>query len=340
MFVKYRPIRPSDLPECVDCVPNASTIGGEERKALLTFWLELLGRGSASGAVMEDASGGGSILWFSLKVFIGSGYATHLKTEAAPFVDREVMRSWVKGDCPCLSEPEIRRANSTTGVTILMLAAGSPSRYDTADELRSLSDRVVDFARYCSGGYRCNELLQEFHDDDACAWASGAGFRLRTDYPRHYTAGDPTDGRRRARLYGVTAAEAAASAGTLVSTIFSYEEPRFFFRPNEQDLLLEALVGETDEALAESLGIALVTVRKRWESIYEKVESRRPEILVDGKAVDRSRGTEKKRRLLGYLRQHPEELRPCEPEGVTLPNGQISLRLGPKAPEAAGATSQ
>jgi len=334
MFVKYRPVRLNDLPECVECIRDVFGYRSErELVDLVDFWRELLSTGAACGAVMEDADEG--IVWFSLKVFVDDDYAQFLKAEAPPFVAREVLRSWLKGASPCLSAREIRWANSTSGVNILVMNAGAPERMRSTAQMRKLADRVVDFSRYCADGYRCNELLQEFYDDFTCAWATGAGFRLRSDYSRHVA-----DSAVRPRLYGVTAAEAAESAGTLVSTIFNYQPPLFFFRPNEQELLIEALVGETDETLAMSLGVALVTVRKRWDAIYERVADVLPDMLQPSKSTDgTARGTEKKRLLLNYLRQHPEELRPCEDvadgavfgyrRGGAKPE-TLRLRLGPR----------
>ena len=75
---------------------------------------------------------------------------------------------------------------------------------------------------------------------------------------------------------------------------------------------MEALLGETDQALATSLGVAAVTVRKRWDSIYSRVAEVAPELLsraAGGKGTPRV--AEKKRLLLSYLRQHLEELRPA-----------------------------
>ena len=336
MFVKYRPVRLKDLVECVECVRSTFGYRSEQELAdLVDFWRELLSTGAACGAVMEDAGEG--IVWFSLKVFVEDAYVQFLKTEAAPFVGREVLRSWLKGSSPCLGAREIRRANSTTGVNILVLCAGAPERMRSATQMRGLADLVVDFSRYCGAGYRCKELLQEFYDDFTCAWATGAGFRLRSDYARSELGCDDVV---HPKLYGVTAAEAAESAGTLVSTIFKYEPPRFFFRPNEQELLIEALVGETDEMLAMSLGVAVVTVRKRWDAIYDRVADVLPDMLQSPKSTDgAARGTEKKRQLLSYLRQHPEELRPCENlagsstfafKNSPLTAEALRWRLGPK----------
>jgi hypothetical protein len=236
-----------------------------------------------------------------------------------------------------MTAPQIQRANSTGGVNILVMNSGASQRIMTGDKLTMLAERVVDFSWYFSSGYRCKELFEEFYDDFTCQWAQNAGFRLRTAYSRYYEC--HSEERRpegqQPYLYSVTAAEAHESAGTLASLIFRWQPPRFYFRPIEQELLLEALLGETDEELARSLGVAMVTVRKRWDSIYDRVADVNPELLTpsEGSADATCRSHEKKRRLLSYLRQHVEELRPLLPPSslqipASFPNPAASKMSG------------
>jgi len=61
------------------------------------------------------------------------------------------------------------------------------------------------------------------------------------------------------------------------------------------------------------LAISLSTVKKAWISIYHRVEHHLPDLMADPLRSDTppsGRGKEKRRRLLAYLRDHPEELRP------------------------------
>lgn len=318
MFLKYRTVRLQDLPECLSCVRDSFVYSDEAKGELLALWKELLSSGMANAAVMEDqfAPEGQKIVWFCGKVFISDEYAHFLKVEAAPFVGTQVLGAWRKGRLPLLTQAEIRRANSGDGVNILVLNSGAPARMLEGDNLTVLADRVVDFSWYFSSGYKCKEMLEEFYDDFTWRWAENSGFRLRTDYGRYYEthqderpAVDQTP-----RLYGVNARESQAMPGSLASLIFRYNTPKFRFRAGEQELLNEALLGETDDDLARSLGVASVTVRKRWDSIYARVSEVAPQLLPDSSqaGVEHGRSTEKKRRLLSYLRQHLEELRPHE----------------------------
>ena len=337
MFVKFRPARLRDLSECLGCLRDGFAYDACARAALAEMWGEMLESGAASGAVMEDvgAPAGRRIVFFCFKVFVGDEYARYLKTEAAPLVGAGVLTAWLKGMSPCLTLPEVRRANSGAGVNILVLNSGLAPRDWTSGDLRYLVDRVGEFSCYFTSGYRCKELLEEFYTDFEYQWALGAGFRERTRYGKFLDRRDlpAWDGREWAPvLYGVTAAEAEASAGTLASMMFGYQEPKFFFRRSEQELLVEALLGETDEALAQSLGVAPVTVRKRWDRIYERVAGVAPELLSRGMLGEAGpRVAEKKRLLLSYLRQHLEELRPVEMVGKASVSGEFRLSPGRRA---------
>jgi hypothetical protein len=314
MFLKYRPVRRADLAECQSCIRDGFAYDDHARANLIELWTELLARGAANAAVIEDigAPEGRRIVWFSFKVFITEEYARFLKTEAAPLVGRQVLGSWLKDDLPVLGAAEVRRANSHDGLTMLILNSGAPDWIVAGGKLPAICDKVLEFTCYCCGGYRYNEMLGEFYDDYTCAWAEGAGMRLRTEYAGHHAVRS-FDGRR-PRLFGVTAREAAARAGTIASALFQYQAPRIYFSPPQQELLFHALLGATDEELARALDLALVTVRKRWDGIYEQVETLAPDLLPEPRkaAPESRRGCEKKRRLLSYLRHHLEELRPVE----------------------------
>lgn len=83
-----------------------------------------------------------------------------------------------------------------------------------------------------------------------------------------------------------------------------YTPPRCGFSANEQLILMLALDGKTDEAIACALNASVATVKKRFRIIYEKF----------GLGGDGARGAETRRHLLNSVREHPEELRPYASE--------------------------
>ncbi len=61
------------------------------------------------------------------------------------------------------------------------------------------------------------------------------------------------------------------------------------------------------------LGVSLSAVKKTWRTIYGRVTAKSPGLIPDQvpEELSSERGKEKKQRLLAYLREHPEELRPA-----------------------------
>ncbi|MGH7328942.1 MAG: helix-turn-helix transcriptional regulator, partial [Polyangiaceae bacterium] len=99
-----------------------------------------------------------------------------------------------------------------------------------------------------------------------------------------------------------------SAAGTLASMFRSkVVRPRFRFSPGEQQMLLLALEGRSDDDLADALGISAWTVKKRWQSVYAKVEAIDPSVVAPH---EDEKLRQRRRFLLAYLREHLEELRP------------------------------
>ena len=124
---------------------------------------------------------------------------------------------------------------------------------------------------------------------------------------------DPREILREPHLVGVTREIERGRPGTWVGALFDYHPPQLGFSPSEQRLLLSALSDRTDEELSEELGTSLSTVKNTWRSIYNRAASRLPNLFPDHPRADlrlSQRGKEKRRFLLAYLREHPEELRP------------------------------
>jgi DNA-binding CsgD family transcriptional regulator len=96
------------------------------------------------------------------------------------------------------------------------------------------------------------------------------------------------------------------------ATTPTFSAARLGFTRAEQQLLRQAILGYTDVELARRLEVALPTVKNRWRALYDRLGHIAPELVVeiDGSSNPAVRGQEKRRRLVDYVRPHPEELRP------------------------------
>lgn len=121
--------------------------------------------------------------------------------------------------------------------------------------------------------------------------------------------------------------------GTWTSLIFTYQEPVLGFARSEQRLLEAALRGLTGDELGVELRISVSAVKKTWRSIYSRVECSISGILPAALATRtdvHDRGKGKKHRLLSYVREHPEELRPVSLKLLRQPHSPSKLSVGPQ----------
>ena len=118
---------------------------------------------------------------------------------------------------------------------------------------------------------------------------------------------------RQPHIVGVTRNIESGRPGSWVGTLFDYQQPKCGFSQREQKLLLSALSGGTNDEVSNQVGVSRATVKNTWRSIYNRATSCLPELFQDHSQADvriPERGKEKRRHLLAYLRDHPEELRP------------------------------
>jgi len=108
----------------------------------------------------------------------------------------------------------------------------------------------------------------------------------------------------------VTRESALAAPYSAAASIYRYQEPVLRLRPAEQKLLAAALSGKTDAELSAELELSIEATKKRWMSIFERVEQFKREILSQAEADSDVRGPQKRHRVVAYIRTHPEELRP------------------------------
>ena len=312
MFLRCRPACQSDLGECLSKIRDFEWYSADARAMLLDYWRTLVNSGAASFAVIEDEDAplGERIVWFSFKVFVTDEYLSYMRTRMPPCLSLQLLADWQRGRTALLDTAAVCRANSRMGLNMVTLNYGTPRKWLTGEKRDWVASKSVEWSWYSAGGYGLKSISLELYGEFEWAWAEGFGLRVQN----RYTAQEmPFPDRP--RLYGIDREEGRAcggtqTAGTQTSVLFRSQRPCFGFKPLEQELLLWAMMDLTDEELAERLTLATVTIKKRWQSIYERVALMEPALLGD--ISEAKRGAEKKRRLLGYLRHHMEELRPYE----------------------------
>ena len=108
-----------------------------------------------------------------------------------------------------------------------------------------------------------------------------------------------------ATVLRLTAEEALADPYRRFCTLFFPPKPCFNFSSGEQMLIEYALLEYSDADTAITVHLSMDALKKRWRSIYRRVDTIAPELLSGAES-----GAARRRTLLHHLRQHLEELRP------------------------------
>lgn len=322
-----RMFRTSDFPVCAALVEPGFEVPAVLREALPALWHRLFVAGQLHGAVVvdPDMSGPESIAAFSTSVFLDEAFVADYLRAPSPYPAALVYEHILAGRSPVLATKDLPAANSSGSLNALILhfAIRHPSPSD--DRGRAVLSVFHSVFRLFFVGYRMRRVLQEAYGAEQLPFFAAGGFLLKSDYPGHVEQdGVPAaPGDVRPYLMGLYRDDPETRfLGSQLSYAFQYSEPHFHFSAGEQRVLLRALMDESDEAIADALAISHDAVKKTWRRIHDRVVDgvgSAPELLDGVAAVAATRGKERRRHLLQYVRYHLEELRPVARLGGSRP---------------------
>ena len=317
MALRFRPMRPNDVQECAEIVAAHPLLGPQYGSGIgdvQSAWLSLLGREAFRAVVFEDAKDSQvRTVGVGVSVFVSDDFLFELKTPPFFYIGPELTKRILCDNSPLLSDKQVRQANATGGLNLLTWVGAY-----NADHLQSAEGVAVMIAAFIDEhrGFLLKELTAQTMTLEYLEGAIRSGglffspvdgrYVESPDRPLHEVFAAPY-------LIGLTRELAMTRVGSWIGSLFVYQPPQFGLRPSEQRLLLAALRGGTDEELADMLGISLSGVKKTWRAIYGRVTAKGPGLILDQfpEELTSQRGKEKKQRLLAYVREHPEELRPA-----------------------------
>jgi DNA-binding CsgD family transcriptional regulator len=288
--------------------------------AVPDMWRAMLLGGMMKLSLVEDRvrPPGSRIISFNAIVFVTDEFCLEAQSTLPPYLSFELAQRYLSRRLPVLNREQIARANACEGLNVLMCFEGWTHDLFPRERFLMVREKQSEALRLVLKGYRVKEFLADEFREENLKWMLGAGNRLRRDYSNWFRkrAVPKPKSSRWPRLVGLTKEEALANPGSNIAGLFVYTPPRFQFNRSQRVLLQRALMGETGEQLAASLSLSIWTVKKRWSAIYDRVADVDSELLPASIAYGSnasSRGAERRRYLLHYLRQHLEELRPYQP---------------------------
>jgi DNA-binding CsgD family transcriptional regulator len=318
MAIQCRPMRCNDVAPCVEVVaehPYAGCRYANLLSELSAVWSSLLGREAFRAYVFEELQESPPrLVGLGCSAIVSDEFLCETKTPPFFWIGPELTRRLRRGESPLLSDKEIRDRNARGSVALVIWEGITHVRdLDRIEVSNTIMRTFVELHR----GFQLKEIVTQGSTPDSLAAVLRSGclfvskvdgrYTENIDKPPHELVWEP-------HLIGLTRELAQSRLGTWASSLFDYQAGRFGFRPSEQRLLMTALSGGTDDEIADQLSISLSSVKKAWQSIYERVSRADPELVPSTVLTEEGvseRGKMKKQRLLAYLRDHLEELRPA-----------------------------
>lgn len=318
MSLRSRPMRPGDVAECVRIVETHPVIGpryGDALRRLRRAWLRVLRCEARASAVIEVVDGAHSKISFvGMSVFVHDDFMRELKTPPFFWIGPELVRRILGGSSPLLSDREVREANSRGGMNLVVWEGCFLQDLRQQPEIYRKSVSVFH-EHHC--GYLWKEVIApQMESEEQLKWILQTGGLIWDAAKGCYVESlekDPRKFVQTPHIVGMTREAERRRPGSWAGAIFDYHPPQIGFSKGEQQLLLSALSGGTDEELSNCLGTSPSTIKTTWRSVYNRAASRLPELFPEPSEANASasqRGKEKRRHLLAYVREHPEELRP------------------------------
>lgn len=310
----WRKTRASDLPDCLKLHPakNGAEIVGTTRA--LEAWKILLGMTHATrSAVIElQRKGTNEIVGFGLGVFAKKNFIDAEFANPAPGLNCRIIESVLNGDSAVATYEEVRDANTRGNLQQVVLETSW--KHGPLDPAQINEVRVMLAKSYQElyAGYRFSRILTELVDERDFWHAQGLRpFQIIDRFEAYRKANPDTSWNPERALSAATFETMQTDPASVAAGLFHHHtEPQFGFTREEQELLEAALEGMDDASASRDLFVGLAAIKRRWQNIFYRVAALMPDLCPsDG---DGTRGIQKRQRILTYVRNHPEELRPFD----------------------------
>jgi hypothetical protein len=305
----WRPIREADLSLCLEIQPACLGDQIVGRNTALRVWKAFLSNPAFLGTVIESEVpiAGHKIVACGMGVFVTGAFADRETRDPQPGLNSRIISGVAAGAAgsargepilPSLSE--IGVGNAGEGLDFVNMYGTWRDGIMNPDQLAEVHALLgTSFVEHFAG-YRFNRVLKEAIGDSRIALARATGtYRLLAEFPESESA-----------LAVVSRESALTAPYSAAATIYRYRAPVLHLRPAEQELLSAALTGKTDAELSADLGLSVEATKKRWLSIFDRIEQFKRDILSQTETESDGRGPQKRHRIVAYIRAHPEELRP------------------------------
>ncbi len=236
--------------------------------------------------------------------FVNSMAIDQIIQTPTPGITRNLLAMAREGMRPFPIDEEMARLNRESLLNVVVMTYEYDATNNELDPVYLQSQLVNRFADRFAG-YRIRRLIHELRSSEVLQASVKAGMRIVNSYNKFNESLSDSE---KVYLIELDKEMAYASGNFFLIRLFCSPIPILGFNDAQVAILSEAVFGLTDLEIADRLGVSHEAVKKRWQSVYDRVQRNLPGLLPPPKPG--SRGTEKRRVLLTYLQEHPEELLP------------------------------
>jgi hypothetical protein len=281
-------------------------------KRALRAWTTILNDGNAciASLVEKITPSSREIVGFGMAVFVTSSFADAILANPQPGLNASIIESIDAGKSVIPSYRYLQTANASATLDhVVMYSSDKPGSLNSI-ELGLVRNLLARAYLDSFVGYRLRRMLNEIVDEEEFEKLKGyRGIRIvkRLSTPSLPGARALWTGNR--ALCEATAESFSEDPASVAARPFiERATPILDFTPSQKRLLVAALRGAENAELADGLCRTPAAIKRTWAGIFEKCVRHYPALLP---ATEGSlRGQQKRYKVMAYIRDHPEELRP------------------------------
>jgi DNA-binding CsgD family transcriptional regulator len=303
----FRQSTAADFPSWLALLPHEMQMDPQLAQQLPALWTNLVDNDAIEARTITSVTVDGvQVDAFGASVFLRPGLFEELVSRPRPHLAESIYRAMLAGERPVLTGREIAKANSGAGVDVCVLHfCERPVDLNDPIGQQLLAMGHAAF-RDAHLGYNLRALMHQNFRPQHKVFLLASGMALFHEFTAN-EAGNVDDA---SVIVGMTRERSLAEpVGSPISLLFRTELPRIYFTASERRVMRAALSGASDRDIAKQLGVSRDAIKGAWKNVFRRVDEGARKLS----ALDASREggtTQRRRQLLEYIRQHPEELRP------------------------------
>jgi hypothetical protein len=307
-----RPVRKEDLQECL--LVHPARMGAERigiKRALRAWRTILVDADACVASLVEKVTPGSSeVVGFGLAVFVTSSFSDAMLANPQPGLNARIIESIDAGKSVIPPYRYLQTANTSATLDHVVMYSTEKLGSLNSNELMLVRNSLARSYFDAFVGYRLRRMLYEIVDEHEFEKIKNyRGLRIVKRLSAPDLPGIPALWKNNRALCEATAETLADDPASVAARPFiDRPEPVLEFTLSQKRLLAAALRGAENAALAEGLCRTPSAVKRTWTGIFEKCARHYPTLLPTTEGS--LRGQQKRHKVMAYIREHPEELRP------------------------------